>query len=134
LEGEGKLNRCPGAGQRAKPATRGQLFCFGKREGEALGVPVYQETGPVRLLQPKRGTNNGTLARRDADGRFGGKQSEDQAVAPTALRRQSKRTRVRRSHGKERGKSASGSDKKRRTLKEREARERVRPQKIPLIF
>lgn len=39
-----------------------------------------------------------------------------------------------RASGKERGKSASGSAKRPRTLKERATRERVRPQKIPLIF
>jgi hypothetical protein len=65
----------------------------------------------------QRPNKNGTLARRDADGRCGGKQSDDQAVAPTALRRQSKRMRVSRPHGKERGKSASGSARKHRTLR-----------------
>lgn len=44
-EGEGKPNRRPGAGQRATPATRGRLFCFGKREGKALGVPAKQTNG-----------------------------------------------------------------------------------------
>jgi len=65
----------------------------------------------------QRRNKNGTLARRDADGRCGGKQSDDQAVAPTALRRQSKRRRVRRPHVKERGKSASGSARNHRTLR-----------------
>ncbi len=76
-----------------------------------------------RGIQPPRGTGNGTLARGDADGRCGGKQSKDKAVAPLAQRRQSKRTRVRRSHGKERGKSASGSAQRLRTLKERSGKE-----------
>jgi len=71
----------------------------------------------------QRPNKNGTLALRDADGRCGGKQSDDQAVAPTALRRQSKRTRVRRPHGKEGGKSASGSAQKRCTLRERSGKE-----------
>jgi sRNA-binding protein len=65
----------------------------------------------------QRRNKYGTLARRDADGRCGGKQSDDQAVAPTALRRQSERRRVRRPHVKERGKSASGSARNHRTLK-----------------
>ncbi len=43
--------------------------------------------------------------------------ARDQAAAPTAQRRQSKRTRARRSHGKERGKSASGSAQRLRTLR-----------------
>ena len=81
------------------------------------------ETEAISLPQPQRGTGNGTLARRDAGGRCGGKQGADKAVAPSAQRRQSKRTRVRRSHGKERGKSASGSAQRRRTLKERSGKE-----------
>ena len=60
-EGEGKLNRCPGAGQRAKPATRGQLFCFGKREGKALGVPASQRTEAISLPPPQRGTTTAPL-------------------------------------------------------------------------
>ena len=113
-EGEGKLNRRPGAGQRAKPATRGRLFCFGKREGKALGVPAHKETGPVRLPQPQRGTSKGTLARRDADG----------WCARASVRQ--------RPSGKERGKSASGSAQKRRTLKERSGKERVLIKSRPL--
>ena len=68
-------------------------------------------------IAAQRPNKNGTLARRDDDGRCGGKQSDDQAVAPTAQRCQSKRMRARRPHGKERGKSASGSAQKRRTLR-----------------
>lgn len=60
----------------------------------------------------QRPNKNGILARRDAAERCGGKQSDDKAVAPTALRRQSKRRRVRRPHGQERGKSARGSAQK----------------------
>ena len=77
----------------------------------------------ARTLPQSGQTRNGTLARCDADGRCGGKQSDDQAVAPKALRRQSKRTCVRCPPGKERGKSASGSAQKRRTLKERNGKE-----------
>ena len=57
------------------------------------------------------------MQRRAADGRCGGKQSDDKAVAPMAQRRQSKRMRVRRPHDKKRGKSACGSVQKRRTLR-----------------
>lgn len=39
-EGRENRNRCPGAGQRVKPATRRCLFRFGEREGKALGVPA----------------------------------------------------------------------------------------------
>ena len=70
-----------------------------------------------KTVAAQRPNKKGTLARRDADGRCGGEQSKDKAVAPSAQRRQSKRTRVRRPPGKERGKSASGSAQKRRTLR-----------------
>jgi len=88
-----------------------------------LAFPQHQGTEEISLPQPQRGTGNGTLARRDADGRRDGKQSEDKAVAPSAQRRQSKPKRGRRSHGKERGKSASGSAQRLRTLKERSGKE-----------
>jgi hypothetical protein len=35
--GREKRNRCPGAGQRAKPATRGRLFPLWERKGKARG-------------------------------------------------------------------------------------------------
>ena len=122
-EGEGKRNRCPGAGQRAKPATRGQLFCFGKREGKALGVPTIPRNKGVSLPPAATRHKNGTLARRDADGRCGGKRSGDKAVVPKGQRRESLRTRARRPTGKGRGESASGSAQKCRTLKERSGKE-----------
>jgi hypothetical protein len=65
----------------------------------------------------QRPNKNGTLARRAADGRCGGKQSDDKAVAPSAQRRQSKRMRGRRPHDKKRGKSACGSEQESRTLR-----------------
>jgi len=74
-------------------------------------------------IAAQRPYKNGTLARCDADGRCGGKQSDDKAVAPSAQRRQSKRMRVRRPHDKKRGKSASGSAQRLCTLKERSGKE-----------
>jgi hypothetical protein len=100
-----------------------------------IGSGITSRTGFLRRHEPARAdwldgdtetpdvagyTGPLPFARRDAGGRCGGKQSEDQAVAPTALRRQSKRTRVRRPHGKERGKSASGSAQRRGTLRSAE--------------
>ncbi len=92
------------------------------RERQGL-CRTIKGTEAISLPQPQRGTGNGTLARRDADGRRDGKQSEDKDVAPSAHRRQSKRKRGRRSPGKERGKSASGSAQRLRTLKERSGKE-----------
>ena len=82
-----------------------------------MAFPHYQMNGGDQPPSAAARHKNGTLARRDADGRRDGKQSEDKAVAPSAQRRQSKRMRVRRPHDKKRGKSACGSDQKRRTLR-----------------
>ena len=80
-EGEGKLNRRPGAGQRARSDRHsGAAILLWEREGKALGVPAQSgrrsrqapalaDNGISRFPHPQRGTNNGTLARRDADGR-----------------------------------------------------------------
>ena len=105
------------AGSAAHPPLRGRPQT--RRRVRA----VSSQSNIIERTSPRSGrTRNGTLARCDADGRCGGKQSDDQAVAPTALRRQSKRIRVRRPPGKERGKSASGSVQRLRTLKERSDR------------
>jgi hypothetical protein len=54
-------NRCPVAGQRVKPATRGRLLWFREREGEALGVPAQgsrqrsaQTTAPLWAARSRR--------------------------------------------------------------------------------
>ena len=108
--GPAGAQRPPLGGGYSALGTRGQSpWCSHTQGNGAVRLPHLQATEAISLPQPQRGTNNGTLARRDADGRRGGKQSADKAVAPSAQRRQSKRMRVRRSHGKERGKSASGS-------------------------
>ena len=91
---------------------------MGNERAKPLAFPPIRKRGRSGSLSRNAEQANGTLARRDDDGRCGGKQSEDKAVAPTAQRRQSKRGRGRRSHGKERGKSASGSAQRLRTLKE----------------
>ena len=131
-EGEGKQNRCPGAGQRARSDRHtGVTILLWETRGQS---PWRSRQSPNGGDQPPPAATrhkNGTLARRDADGRCDGKQSDDKAVAPPAQRRQSKRTRVRRSHDKQRGKSASGSAgqrvsgsaQKHRTLKERSEKE-----------
>lgn len=76
-------------------------------------------------IAAQRPNKNGTLARRDAGWRRGGKQKRRQAAAPTVQQRQSKRMRVRRPHDKERRKCASGLANKRRTLNERSGQECV---------
>ena len=109
MGGGGKTaNRCPGAGQRAQPATRGRLFAVWERGGKAPGVP------PARIAAAIR-TDNGTLARRDAARRS--------ARAPVRQR----------PPGKERGKSACGSAQKRRAPRSAQrGTERVL-QQLPLI-
>jgi hypothetical protein len=94
-----KRNRCPGAGQRAEPATRGRLLPLWERKGKALDVPAYQETGAISLTQPQRGTTNGTLA----------------GCAPAG--RPARGLVGQRASGQSRGKSASGSAQRGRTLR-----------------
>jgi hypothetical protein len=121
-EGEGKPNRCPGAGQRAKPATRGPLFCFGKREGKALGVPTNREwrRSASRSRNAAKQRHPCTVRRRRAVWR---QAKRGQGCCPERAAPQSPRTRIRRPTGKDRGKSASGSAKRLRTLKERSGKE-----------
>ena len=67
--GREKRNRCPGAGQRAKPATRGRLFPLWERKGKALVFPPNKRTDAISLPTPRRGTKTAPLQRRNADGR-----------------------------------------------------------------
>lgn len=92
--GEEKRNRRAGAGQWAKPATRGRLFPLWERKGKALVFPPNKRTDAIGLPTPRRGTKTAPLQRRNADGR----------PARGPLRQ--------RVSGKARGKSASGSAQK----------------------
>jgi hypothetical protein len=123
MGGGGKVESLPWSGPAGKARHTGATILLWEREGKALGVPTNQETGPVRLPQPQRGSSNGTLARRDADGQCGGKRSGSKAVVPKGQRRQFPRKCARRPSGKERSESASGSAKRPRTLKERSGKE-----------
>jgi hypothetical protein len=123
--------RGPAVAQR--PPHGGGYSAWGTRGQSPWRSRTFEGTEAISLPRPRRGAGNGTLARRDADGRRDGKQSEDKDVAPSAQRRRSKRKRGRRSHGKERSKSACGSIQRLRTQKERSGKECVL-KKIPLIF
>jgi len=125
MGGGGKAESTPWRGPAGaqRPPHGGGYSALGTRGQSPWRSHNIKGTEAISLPQPHRGTGNGTLARRDADGRRDGKQSEDKDVAPTAQRRQSKRRRGRRSHGKKRGKSASGSAQRLRTLKERSGKE-----------
>ena len=110
---------CRVAPERGGPSRKrrpSRLFGIGHNNAGATRRPqsVTYHWGKFAAQRPNR---NGTLARRAADGRCGGKQSDDKAVAPSAQRRQSKRMRVRRPHDKKRGKSACGSGQEGRTLR-----------------
>ena len=65
------LARCPGAGQRAQPATRGCLFRFGEREGKALGVPARSAPRSRKHRHPCNGAKppDALRARKCASGR-----------------------------------------------------------------
>ena len=125
MGGGGKAESLPWSGpaDAKRPPHGGNYSASGNERAKPLAFPLIRKRGRSGSPQPQRGTGNGTLARRDADGRRDGKQSKDKAVAPSAQRRQSKRRRGRRSPGKERGKSASGSAQRLGTLKERSGKE-----------
>jgi hypothetical protein len=117
-EGEGKPNRRPGAGQRARSDRHtGAAILLWEREGKALGVPT-QSNGTEAAASPSRSAAQErrpcTARRRRAVWR-----RAERATRPlrAAQRRQSQRARDRRPTGKERGKSASGSAQKRRALR-----------------
>jgi len=97
-----------------------------------LAFPLRQRNGGVSLPQPLRGTGNGTLARRDADGRRDCKPSARQGCcAKRSAASRSERASVARPARREAG-APAGQPKDSAPLRAR--RERVRPQKIPLIF
>jgi hypothetical protein len=83
-DGRGRISRIV-AQERASghdaSVTRGRLFCFGNERAKPLAFPPNKGAEAISLPQPQRGKANGTLARRDAGGRCGGKQSADKAVA-----------------------------------------------------
>ena len=121
--GEGKAESLPWRGPAGEARHTGAAISALGTKGPSPWRSRSSGNGADRFPQPQRGTGNGTLARRDADGRCDGQQSEDKDVSPSAQRRQSQRMRGRRSNGKERGKSASGSAQRLRTLKERSGKE-----------
>jgi hypothetical protein len=81
----------PARASRAKPATRERLLPLWERKGKALGVPAQQTNGGDQPPSAAKRHKNGTLARRNADGR--------PARGPVGQR----------ASGKARGKSACGS-------------------------
>ena len=85
-------NRCPGAGQREQPATRGQLFRFGNDREKPMAF--HQDRKSIQ--QTHRHPCTSEAAGRPASGPVG-----------------------QRTSGNERGKSASGSAQKIRTLRSR---------------
>lgn len=134
-EGEGKPNRCLGAGQRARSDRHsGAAILLWEREGKALGVPGQSDNGAGRLHHVRKRNrqvppaaarhDNGALARRDAAGRPAAA-SKSLPVARSAAPAKGRSADRPRASGKERGKSASGSARKRRALEERSGKERV---------
>ena len=144
-EGEGKLNRRPGAGQWARSDRHsGAAILLWEREGKALGVPTQSGTlsrqaplltsnGTGRFPQPHGGTSSGTLERRDADGRSAAASKSLPVVARSAAPAKGCSADRSRASGKERGKSAQRVSTK-TTAPSRAQRERARLLKTPVHF
>jgi hypothetical protein len=121
-EGEGKPNRRPGAGQRARSARHtGAAILLWEREGKALGVPTQSGNGGDQPPSAASRHRNGALARRDADGRSASasKARKDVAAKPQLRQRAAAQT-DRARPARQRGESVSGSARKRRALRSAE--------------
>ena len=68
------------------PPHGGNYSALGNERAKPLAFPSIKKTEAISLPQPQLGTGNGTLARRDADGRRGGKRSGGKAVVPKGQR------------------------------------------------
>ncbi len=116
--GRKNRNRCPGAGQRAKPATRGVYFRFRNERAKPLAFLLNQTSSAGQALTETRSGSQtmapSQYATQTVD--VSASRARDKVVAPSAAP-QSKRKRARRSSGKERGESASGSAQERRALR-----------------
>ena len=82
MGGGGKAESLPWRGPAGarRPPHGGGYSALGTRGQSPWRSSSTKETEAVSLPQPQRGINNGTLARRDAGGRCGGKQSTDKAA------------------------------------------------------
>jgi hypothetical protein len=96
--GEGKAESLPWRGPAGKARHTGATIALWEREGDALGVPAYQETEAISLPRRIAARKTAPLQRRDADGR--------PARGPVGQR----------ASGKSRSKSASGSEQRIRSL------------------
>ncbi len=118
MGGGGKAESTPWRGPAGaqRPPHGGGYSALGTRGQSPWRSRSDKETEASASLS-RNAAQNGALARRDADGRRDCKPSARQGCCATAQRRQSKRARVSRPPGKERGESTSGSGRKRRALR-----------------
>ena len=134
-EGEGKPNRRPGAGQRARSDRHtGAAILLWEREGKALGVPTQSgkrsrqapprtNNGTVRFLKPQRGTTTAPLHGATPTVGLRRQASPCRSLRESAAPAKGRSADRSRASGKERGKSASGSAQRLGALKERSGKE-----------
>ncbi len=129
MGGGGKAESTPWRGPAGaqRPPLGGGYSASGTRGQSPWCSRPIRKTGPSGSLthrqrsrqafQPPRGTNNGTLARRDADGRPAAARKSLPVVARSGAPAKGRSAARSRASGTERGKSASGSARRRRALR-----------------
>jgi hypothetical protein len=131
-EGEGKPNRRPGAGQRARSDRHtGAAILLWGREGKALGVPRRSATEATASLSRASGTKTAPSQRRDAAGGVAASRARDKAVAHSAapqLEASARPSPARQGERQERQRVSTRTPRP----QEREARDRARPSDFPL--
>ena len=125
-EGEGEAESMPWRGPAGTARHSGASTSASGNERAKPWCSRSTRTGAGKRPTPRRGTNDGTLARRDADARPASGKPRHKAVSHAARPVAGTLARRLRERGKERGKSACGSAQRLRALRSaKRGKERV---------